>query len=318
MVLSHKAKQYLLAALKLFILLAAGAFIYYKIKNPSFDVAAVWQTQLNNDSTTVFVAIIIGLLMALLNWGLEAKKWQLLVNSRFVIPYKTAWKQTYGAFTASIVTPQRVGEYGAKALYYPKEARKTVLWLTFLGNAAQLLITLIFGLVGIVGLVFKYNLEFNPFNAILIGVLILFLAALGYLLREQELIIQGLSINNIIQKIKRLESALKVKVLGLALARYITFGTLFYITIGFLGIWLNLTEALVLIGAYYLLISVTPSLFLFDIVVKGGIGLWLFSLDFTVPETIILAAILFNWLLNFVFTTIIGSYFVLKFKPQGK
>ncbi len=314
MVLSHKAKQYLLAALKLFILLAAAWFIYYKIINTPDDAIVHWESQLRTDPTILFITIVFGLLASLLNWGLEAKKWQILVNSRFVISYKTAWKQSYGAFTASLFTPQRVGEYGAKALYYPKEARKTILWLTFLGNAVQLCFTLIFGVLGMIGLVLLFNLELNMFNAILLGITILFLGFLGYLLREQELIIQGLSIKNIFLKIKGLNPTLKNKVIGLALARYLTFGGLFYLTFGFLGVWIDPINAIILFGAYYLLISITPSLFIFDIVIKGGIGLWLFSFD-NIPESMILAAILFNWLLNFVFTAIIGSYYVIRFKP---
>lgn len=317
MVLSHKAKQYLLAALKLFVLLGAAFFIYHRLKNSYEIPSIVWQKQLSSDSTTVFIVVVLGLLASLLNWGLEAKKWQLLINSRYVLNYKTAWKQTYGAFTASIMTPQRVGEYGAKALYYPKETRKTILWLTFLGNSAQLLITLIVGLVGLVGLVLLFELEINTLNAILIGVSLLFLGILGYLLREQELLIQGLSIKNVLKKINDLRSVLIAKVLVLSFIRYIIFASLFYLTFGILGEWIDPLEALVLLGAYYLLISVTPSLFLLDIIVKGGIGIWLFSL-YGIPESKILAAILFNWLLNFVFTAIIGSYYVIKFKPAKR
>ncbi|MEP2936135.1 MAG: hypothetical protein ABJM06_12995 [Gilvibacter sp.] len=315
MVLSHKAKQYLLAALKLFILLGSGYYIYYRLTNTYFETSQVWSAQLRSDSTMVFMIIILALIGSLINWGLEAKKWQLLVNSRYVIDYKTAWRQTYGAFTASLLTPQRVGEYGAKALYYPKEARKAILWLTFLGNSAQLLITLIFGIVGLIGITVLFQLEINTLNIILIGVSLLFMAALGYLLREQELLFQGLSINNLIKKLKALSWNLKSKVIGLALGRYLIFGGLFYVTIGILGVWIEPFVAVILLGAYYFLTSVTPSLFLLDVVVKGGIGIWIFSL-YDIPESIILAAIVFNWVVNTVFTQIIGSYYVLKFTPS--
>lgn len=314
MVLSHKAKQYLLAALKLLILFGLGAFIYVRLKNTPEGVFNLLQEQLTTHLFNWVVFVIIGIAASFANWGLEAKKWQLLVNSKYSLAYLSSWKQTYGAFTASVLTPQRVGEYGAKALYFPKEARKSILWLTFLGNAAQLLITSLFGILALVSLIFRFDLSLNTFNLILAGVVLLFFGLLAYLFREQELLIQGLSIKKVMGKFKETSRLLLLKICLLSLLRYLVFGGLFYLSLLLLGVQIETIDLAVLIAAYYLLNSISPSLFLLDIVVKSGIAIWLFSLA-QVPEVITIAAVILNWIFNFVIPAITGSYFVLKFKP---
>ena len=65
----------------------------------------------------------------------------------------------------------------------------------------------------------------------------------------------------------------------------------------------------------YLLVSVVPSLFILDVVVRGGVAVYLFSLIGT-PEWPVLATVTSMWILNFVLPAICGSYYVLKYKRQ--
>jgi hypothetical protein len=86
---------------------------------------------------------------------------------------------------------------------------------------------------------------------------------------------------------------------------------IFHIELGYL-------EAMSIITSMYLLASIVPSVFIFDVVIKGSVAVYLFSLA-GINDVIILAIIMLMWLLNFVFPSIIGSYFVLQFKlPKSK
>lgn len=62
----------------------------------------------------------------------------------------------------------------------------------------------------------------------------------------------------------------------------------------------------------YLLVSVIPMLFIFDVVVKGGIALFLFEFA-GVDALIILSVITLMWLLNVVVPAVFGSFYVLNF-----
>ena len=64
----------------------------------------------------------------------------------------------------------------------------------------------------------------------------------------------------------------------------------------------------------YLLVSVMPSFFVLDVVIRGGVAVWLFSF-LGVSEIAVLSTVFFMWILNTVLPALVGSYFVLTFKP---
>ena len=74
-------------------------------------------------------------------------------------------------------------------------------------------------------------------------------------------------------------------------------------------------NALSAITSVYLIASVVPMLSMFDFVLKGTVAIWIFSF-YNVQPIIILSITSIMWLLNFVLPAIIGSYFVLTFKPN--
>ena len=54
---------------------------------------------------------------------------------------------------------------------------------------------------------------------------------------------------------------------------------------------------------------------LFDVVLKGTVAVWVFSY-FNIEPLTILSITTLMWIFNFVLPAIIGSYFVLTFKPN--
>ena len=69
---------------------------------------------------------------------------------------------------------------------------------------------------------------------------------------------------------------------------------------------------MIVITSMYVLASVIPSVFIFDVIIRSSIAVYLFSIvgvnDFT---TLSIVAIM--WLLNFVLPSLFGSYYVLNF-----
>jgi hypothetical protein len=79
------------------------------------------------------------------------------------------------------------------------------------------------------------------------------------------------------------------------------------------GVELGYKNAIIVITSMYLLASIIPSIFIFDVLIKGSIAVYLFSIV-GVNELTTLSIVTCMWLLNFVFPSILGSVFVLKFK----
>ncbi|WP_264560248.1 flippase-like domain-containing protein [Flavobacterium sp. N2270] len=248
------------------------------------------------------------LLFSTINWTLEIFKWKHLVSSFKEITFLESANQSLGSLTASIFTPNRIGEYGAKVLYFTKENSKQIVLLNFIGNSSQMLVTTFFGVIGILII----DLNFQVSNWVIFGVLI-GSTLLLFLFKNVE--IYGFSIQKLIQKITSFPLVFHRKNLLLSVLRYLVFSTQFYFLLLIFDISIPFEIAFGTIFSMYLLASIIPSIHLMDVAIKGSVAVYLFGL-IGVESWKIIAITSLMWIFNLVLPVIIGSYFVLQFKPN--
>jgi hypothetical protein len=250
---------------------------------------------------------------------LECLKWQFLVREIKIISFKKAIEQSLGSLTASIITPNRIGEYGAKAIYYKKACRKKIMGLNLIGNLSQLSTTLFFGIIGLLYTVNIFKLPISYCNLLGFGILTTGLIVIYYkFLSKKEFEIKGYSFKKLNRFVSNLNKYTLYKSILISVLRYVCFSHQFYFLIYLLGIDVTYIEALALITSMYLLVSIIPTVFVFDVLVKGSVAVWLFSFV-NANEFIIVTCITIMWFLNFALPSIIGSYFVLNFKlPENQ
>jgi len=307
-------KQIAFIAVKLAIVLGAGFFIYEKlIHNETLDFDYFLQLLYDNRVITT-INIIILFAFSVLNWSLESFKWKNLVNEIRKISTSEAIKQSLSSLTASIITPNRIGEYGAKAIYYSKTSRKKILGLNLIGNLVQLGTTIIFGIVGLFYVINIYKIPVFYYKAIQFGVLgtVFLFLFITYSSRKKHRI-KGYSFSKLSRFFKSLQKRTLVITGALSVLKYVVFSHQFYFLIWLFSIDISYLEAMAFITSMYLLVSIIPSIFILDVVVKGSIAVWLFSFV-GANEFVVLVITTLMWLFNFAFPATIGSYFVLRFK----
>ena len=116
--ISHKYKRFLLLLLKLVVVIGAFYFMYQKLASNQLLALNELQQQLSilfSKSIWVLIAV---LLFTDANWLLEIYKWKLLASTEKRITFFEAYQQSLASLTASIITPNRIGEYGVKALFF--------------------------------------------------------------------------------------------------------------------------------------------------------------------------------------------------------
>jgi len=316
MVVNHKAKQYLLIALKVFILTITFGYIYLKItQNESIGLKDFLKNVFVLDSKTT-LSLFFFLLLATVNWVFEILKWKTLVSEIQNISFLTSMKQSLTSLTISLATPNRIGEYGAKAYFFEKDKRKAILLLNFFHNSFQMLVTTFFGIIGL-GIIFqKYELPLSASRLILALILISILLIIGFVFKKQQLVFKGLSLSKVILKFRNLLLLTKVKTLFYSIIRYLIFSSLFYSLLHFFNVEILLSQFIPIIFSMYLIASIIPTIFIFDVVVKGGAAVWLFSLA-GISEIPVLSTVLSMWILNFVFPSIIGGFYLFSYKPES-
>lgn len=315
MVVQDKAKHYLLLALKVCILIITFGYIYYKLIQGQGQLSSDYIKSIINLDTSTFLLVSSFIGLACCNLFFEVLKWQQIVSSRLPITIKESLQQTLASLTVSLATPNRIGEYGAKAYYFKKEDRKTILIYTLFTNSYQMLITVILGILGWSIFWFQYNFQPFFYKVLLWGGIVCIVIVFAIVFRKKTMFFKGLSLQNILKKHRELTLLVKQKLVLFSILRYLCFGLLFYFLLQFYGAKIDFTTCIPLIFTMYLLASVVPTIFLFDVVVKGGIAIWLFSFA-GVSEIVIISTVLTMWILNFVLPSILGAYYLMNYKPK--
>lgn len=300
----HKAKQFLVFSVKLLIVVGAFYFIYNQLAtNDKLD----WDkfSTLVKEKQSV-LGIVFLLSFSFANRFLEILKWQNLVQFIKPISIGESTKQVLGALTAGIFTPNGLGEYAGKALYFDKSNTKTVIFLNLICNGIQMILTIIFGTMGL------FIIGYWKWSLAIMG-LSFFLLLASFL--TKKITIKGYSIGRLLEKINEIPKSIHNKNIVLAICRYMVFSHQYYFLFLAFDVDLPYLTMMATIAAVYFLASSLPSFQFLDFAVKGSVAVFFFG-KLGVNEWIVVFISTLMWFLNVVIPVIIGSYFVLIFKPN--
>jgi hypothetical protein len=300
----HKAKQFGVFIIKLLIVTAAFYFIYDQLAHNDKLDWSKFQALLKEKSSVLGILFLFAFSVA--NRFLEILKWQNLVSFLKPISLGESTKQVLGALTAGIFTPNGLGEYAGKALYFDKKKTRKIIFLNLICNGIQMILTIIFGTFGLFILGYwKWALAI-----IIISAVFLFASFLS-----KEITFKGYSIEKILKKINEIPKRIHQKNTVLALCRYLVFSHQYYFLFLAFDVDLPYLTMMASIAAVYFLASSLPSFQFLDFAVKGSVAVFFFG-KLGVNEWIVVFISTLMWFLNVVLPVVIGSYYVLKFKPK--
>lgn len=306
----HKTKQFLVLLIKILIVGGAFYFIYNQLaNNDKLD----WQKFLiifqKNQSVSGILFI---LSLSVLNRYFEILKWQNLAQHIHKISLGESTKQVLAALTAGLFTPNGVGEYAGKALFFSKSNTKKVIFLNLICNGIQMVLTVIFGIFGLL----YFNAQFNVITPktvlILFGVLI---AVFTLLFSIKKLTIKGYSIEKMIHKINEIPKTIHQRNILLGICRYLVFSHQYYFLFLAFDVNLPYLTLIAAISSVYFLASSLPTFQFLDFAVKGSVAVYFFGI-LGVNEWIVIFISTLMWFLNVVIPVVIGSYYVLNFKTK--
>lgn len=300
----HKAKQFLVLLIKLLIVGGAFYFIYNQLaNNDKLD----WQkfiTVFRKNQSVLGIGFI--LLLSVLNRYFEILKWQNLAKVIYPISLGEATKQVLAALTAGIFTPNGVGEYAGKALFYQKSEAKKVVFLNLICNGIQMVLTVIFGVFGLLYLGYwKWSLLIILFS------FLFFLFSFFF----KKIKIKGYSIEKLLYKINEIPKPIHQKNILLGICRYLVFSHQYYFLFLAFDVDLPYFTLIATIAVVYFLASSLPTFQFLDFAVKGSVAIYFFEI-LGVNEWIVVFISTLMWFLNVVLPVVFGSYYVLNFKTK--
>lgn len=299
-----KAKQFLIVVTKLLIVSGALYFVYQQLaNNDQLDWKQFYVLFKKNLSVSGIVPI---LFLSFLNRYFEIIKWQNLISSFKKISINEATKQVLGSMTTGIFTPNGIGEYAGKSLFFEKVKIKKIIFLNLVCNGIQMILTVLFGTIGLWVLGFE-------FWVLSILVFFIFLILFSFLLKEIK--INGYSLEKLKHKINEIPKSIHQKNILLGLGRYLIFSHQYFFLYKAFDVNLPYFTLMATIACVYFLASSLPNFQFFDFAVKGSIAVFFFG-NLGVNEWIVVFITTLIWFLNVVIPVVIGSYYVIKFSPQ--
>ena len=304
--LPNKVKQFLVFLIKLVVVVAAFYFIYNQlVSNTKLDWVRFKFLFL---AKVTFWNVFFIISLSVLNRYLEILKWQNLVSSMQSISLFEATKQVLAALTAGIFTPNGVGEYAGKALFYPKAITKKIIFLNLICNGVQMIITIFFGTIGL------FVLGFYKIGSFIV---VLLFGAIALFMFTKKFKIRGYSIESLVVHLTQIPKKIHQKNIVLGLLRYLTFTHQFYFIFLIFGVSAPYLSMLASKSCIYFLSSALPSFQFLDFAVKGSVAVYYLKL-LNINEWLVIIVTTLMWFLNVVVPIGIGSFFVMGFRLKDK
>lgn len=267
------------------------------------------------------------LLLMMVNWGIEARKWQLVITRVQRISWVKCLKATFTGTTLAFFTPNRMGEYVGRVLYIEEGKRIQAVSLTIVCSMAQLLVTLVLGTIGLLiirGEMLSGGKETSSvvfwLNAVLYvsllgaGFLTLLYFRLSWLIRWIERIPRIEKWVRHIRVLDNFNATVLSRILSLSVARYLVFALQYYLLFQVFGVVLNGWQVFWSVSVVFLVLAIVPSIAL---VTELGVR-WKTSVEvvqlFSSNAVGILATSLAVWIINLVIPALIGSLLILNIR----
>ena len=192
-----------------------------------------------------FISVFI---LMFVNWSLEALKWKISVQNVQPVSFFRSLKAIFSGVSFSVTTPNRTGEYLGRVLYMDEGNRLRVISLTILGSISQLIVTIFFGLLGLMILkqdidkaVLPVWLEWLKNIGFVVGLLgfiflTVFYLRIGWLVRWIEKIPAIKKYIWLINELEKADTTLLLRLLSISMLRYFVFATQYFLLFHFFGV----------------------------------------------------------------------------------
>lgn len=316
-----KIGQRLNLILKIIIVALSYAYVVYTLyKAP--DLSELHNLFLSFSIYQVLIFSLVCFLM-IVNWSIEALKWQMLAKELEPLTYIKAIKAVFAGVTVGLATPNRAGEFGGRILFLKKQNRSLGSFLALAGSFSQLAVTLILGLFGFFLLLINIPQSRELFivkDVLIIAIGVLFAGFVLFMYLKMDFVSGKIGKLPLINKYKNLSNypelwniSKKLKVFAYSVIRYLVFIHQFYLLVYVMGIDVDYINAILLVSVIYLLMAVIPIISIGEPGLRTSVSLILFSI-FTNQSAAVFTASILLWIINVAIPAIIGSVLILKIK----
>lgn len=244
---------------------------------------------------------ILALLLVVLNYFFEFKKWQVTLNQSNTTLSKNEEIQSFFAgIITGMLTPNMQGNFIGRIYYTPRIKRVSITLLTLVGNFGQFITTIFMGIIALF-LYQKLTLQlWIPTLIVILGFLIYFnFEKVDFFKRKWKWYKR---LNYVLME----DHSFRWIILCLSFLRNLVFSFQFLLVLHAFGADFS-WETFLLIWTVYLYTTLSPSLFLGKLVVRESIAVLVLA-PLGLPVWNIVFASLLIWVINLLLPTLTGLF----------
>ncbi|MDA3818998.1 MAG: lysylphosphatidylglycerol synthase transmembrane domain-containing protein [Candidatus Delongbacteria bacterium] len=313
--LTRKTTDFLI---KILIVIGAYLLVYFQVKY-SQDIHQVWEAvkQAFSDNGKFLFVIFF---MMLINWGIEAGKWQFLAKRLQPFSWVKAFRSVMSGVSIGMFTPNRIGEFAGRILYLQHKNRVEGTVLSLIGSYAQFATTLITGIPALLfflltcsnGQIITDKFHLPILLSIITAVILIMLyfnlawiyklfARIPFLKKHKDKLHHLIDVNK-----KDL-----FYLLVLSMLRYAVFIGQFYLICRMFALDIDLQHVFVAAANVYFLMSMLPIFTLGEPGLRGSLT-GIFFMPFTTQVSTVISASVLLWVINVLFVALVGAIFLLN------
>lgn len=306
------------------VLLLMVYFIYMKWREGqlSFIEMGLFSVDLYERHALYLMLVPLGLVVA--NWGLEARKWQLLSAPVQPLSMRQATRAVLTGLSIGFVTPRSLGDYAGRILEADVKESERLVGAVLLNRLSQSLPTYLFGLAGMLYL-WGHMVKVDPLYCFLLLPVVMGLGLVSLVLpaKRRHWLLSRLSLlkgkpGTSAYRMLRIIAVYKDRQISWLLfyagLRYSVFSFQFVWILWLAGVSLPFFTMFAGVAVVYLIKSLIPAFnFLSDLGVRELSALWVFS-GFALPESQLLLASLLLWCINILLPSVVGAVNVVRLR----
>lgn len=264
------------------------------------------------------------LVLMFVNWGIETRKWQLLIYDVERISFLKAFRAVFSGQAFAINTVNNVGEYVGRVMYLHEGNRLRAVSLTIVGSMAQIITTFA---IGLIGLLFMKNTilgssgNFKGFSVFWIDgmmwllllitiVLLLFYYSLSWVTKIVERLPFMSRFVYLIEKLEQLHWKELTRILILSVIRYVVFVVQYLLLLQVFKVEADAWSVCWMVCVMFLILAIVPSIALAELGLRGEVSIQLLGLLSGNTLGIVFSATGI-WMINRVMPAVAGSLFIL-------
>ena len=258
---------------------------------------------------------ITAVLLLPVNLALETLKWQIMIATADTIAFLASLKSILGGIAASVITPNRIGEFPGRIIALEKKRSTRLISVAVLCACSQMLSLMIWGIAGL-GYYTVLHPEGMHFAMLIITAVFTTILALLYFSFERwaPLIERFKALRKLrmwARLLHRFTFKEQIFILHLSLIRFFIFALQYFLLLRWQGVAISFGGGMMLCALFFWVMAIIPSIALAELGIRGTVAVFLFS-AFTANIAGLALSALALWTINLMLPAIAGAIILAK------